>query len=190
VHAGSAASGPMHFSALPGQRAIYRDLFGTDLHGLDARQKSSEASRQRWLLPPKGPPMFTADRYRGKAIEHAKLARTASGPDELPDCKAFESRCVELTGTAQGLTGISDRVMRLKDHVAGRPRRAGSRQRVGDPTGSVIPRSLSLVSSPTGFFLRSIGGLRSGSSVTGTSILTLWISAMCASLSSSDTATR
>jgi methionyl-tRNA formyltransferase len=70
--------------------------------------------------------MFTADRYRGKAIEHAKLARTASGPDELPDCKAFESRCVELTGTAQGLTGISDRVMRLKDHVAG-PSKAGGK---------------------------------------------------------------
>jgi len=68
--------------------------------------------------------MFTADRYRGKAIEPAKLARTASGPDASPDYKAFEGRCVELTGTAQGVTGISDRVRRVKDHAAG-PSKAG-----------------------------------------------------------------
>jgi folate-dependent phosphoribosylglycinamide formyltransferase PurN len=63
--------------------------------------------------------MFTADRYRGKAIEPAKLARTASDPDELRDCERFERGSTEFVDSTQGVTEISAQVMRAKDHVVG-----------------------------------------------------------------------
>ncbi len=62
--------------------------------------------------------MFTAERSRGKPNEYSKLARIASGPNELRACQRFERSSTELAGTAQG-TKTSDQVTRAKDHAAG-----------------------------------------------------------------------
>ena len=69
--------------------------------------------------------MFTAERYRGNPGEDSKLARAASGPDELRDRARFEPRSAEFAGTAQGVTEISDRATRAKDHIAGASRPGG-----------------------------------------------------------------
>jgi Formyl transferase len=124
--AACAASGPMRFSSLPRGERFIETYLVRNYSVFDARQKSSEASRQKWILPPKGPPMFTAERYRAKVLEHAKLAGTASDRDESRDRERFERGCIEFAGTEQRAAETSDQTARAKDHVAG-PSKAGGR---------------------------------------------------------------
>ena len=65
----------------------------------------------RELLSQKGLPMFTADQYRAKASEYAKLAGTANGANELREFQRLERSFAELADNAQWVTDNHDKMM-------------------------------------------------------------------------------
>jgi hypothetical protein len=54
--------------------------------------------------------MFTADQYRAKASEYAKLVRTANGPKELREFQGLERSFTELAENAQWMTDNNGKV--------------------------------------------------------------------------------
>ena len=55
-------------------------------------------------LSQKGPPMFTAEQYRAKASEYAKLAGIANGPNEVLEFQQLERSFTELADNAHAAT--------------------------------------------------------------------------------------
>ena len=70
--------------------------------------------------------MFTAEQYRAKAIEYSKLARTASGPDELREFERLEGSFADLADNAKLVTETQDPMMRTTEHAA-EPSRPGGK---------------------------------------------------------------
>ena len=63
------------------------------------------------LLSQKGLPMFTAEQYRAKASEYAKLAGMANGADELQEFQRLQRSFGELADNAQWVTDNRDKMM-------------------------------------------------------------------------------
>jgi hypothetical protein len=55
--------------------------------------------------------MFTAEQYRAKASEYAKLASSANGANELHEFQRLERRFAELADNAQWVTDNRDKMM-------------------------------------------------------------------------------
>jgi hypothetical protein len=55
--------------------------------------------------------MFTAEQYRAKATEYAKLMRTATGPAEVREYRRLERSFTELADNAQWVTENSDKMV-------------------------------------------------------------------------------
>jgi hypothetical protein len=55
--------------------------------------------------------MFTAEQYRAKASEYAKLAGTANGPDEARAFQRLERSFTELADNAQWATENHDKMV-------------------------------------------------------------------------------
>jgi hypothetical protein len=55
--------------------------------------------------------MFTAEQYRAKASEYAKLVRTANGPNEVREFQRLERSFTELAENAQWMTDNDDKVV-------------------------------------------------------------------------------
>ena len=61
--------------------------------------------------------MFTADQYGAKAIEYAKLLRTANGPDEVREYQRLERSFTELADNAQWVIDNHDKSLHATAHA-------------------------------------------------------------------------
>jgi len=55
--------------------------------------------------------MFTAEKYRAKAIEYSKLLRIANGPNEVREFQTLERSFAELADNAQWVTNNHDKIV-------------------------------------------------------------------------------
>jgi hypothetical protein len=61
--------------------------------------------------------MFTAEAYRAKASEYAKLAGIANGPNEVFEFQQLERSFTELADNAQWLTDNHAKVVHATEHA-------------------------------------------------------------------------
>jgi hypothetical protein len=61
--------------------------------------------------------MFTAEQYRAKASEYAKLAGIANGPNEVLEFQQLERSFTELADNAQWLTDNHAKVVHATEHA-------------------------------------------------------------------------
>jgi hypothetical protein len=73
--------------------------------------------------------MFTAEQYRAKASEYAKLARSANGANEVQEFQRLERSFAELADNAQWVTDNRDKMMTLTQNA----------QQQGGPTNGSCP---------------------------------------------------
>jgi hypothetical protein len=61
--------------------------------------------------------MFTAEQYRAKASEYAKLAGIANGPNEVQEFRRLERSFTELADNAQWVTDNHGKTVRAVEHA-------------------------------------------------------------------------
>jgi hypothetical protein len=61
--------------------------------------------------------MFTAEQYRAKASEYAKLAGIANGPNEVLEFQQLERSFTELADNAQWLTDNRGKIVHATEHA-------------------------------------------------------------------------
>jgi hypothetical protein len=64
-----------------------------------------------------GLPMFTAEQYRAKASEYAKLARMANGSNEALEFQRLERNFTELADNAQWVTDNHGKIVHATEHA-------------------------------------------------------------------------
>ena len=68
-------------------------------------------------LSQKGLPMFTAEQYRARASEYAKLVGRANGPNELQEFQRLERSFTALADNAQWMTDNRGNMVQATEHV-------------------------------------------------------------------------
>jgi hypothetical protein len=61
--------------------------------------------------------MFTAEQYRAKGSEYAKLAGIANGPNEVLEFQQLERSFTELADNAQWLTDNRGKIVHATEHA-------------------------------------------------------------------------
>jgi len=62
--------------------------------------------------------MFTAEQYRAKASEYAKLMKTANGSNEIREYQSLERSFTELADNAQWVADNYDKMVHLPYDIA------------------------------------------------------------------------